>query len=319
MKTTTAHIFLAVSCLAAPGRDKTASADGPRSHQGDEPAAECRPSAQLPIGLARTQTLRLNVTCQATPRHPARPCPVTLRFVDQAGLPVVDASSVPLELRTRIAVRGVASLDLPGHSFVGHALREAVRPVVAFAMDDFLSDRLSMDVELFDTATGRAGIRYVFDGCRTLPFVFVPASQRPPGFAGPVRELSIAPQGITDEETARLNVACNPDGEDSAAPCRVVLRYSPVETAPTLPGGSSAAPLSEREISIPSGEMGSFDVRGDELGATPGQRVMLRPSVVGAPSALGRLVTNFEIFDSATGVASSNNQPQVKRQPTRLR
>jgi hypothetical protein len=174
-----------------------------------------------------------------------------------------------------------------------------------------------MNVEVFDTATGRADIRYAFEPCRTLPFAFVPSAQRPEGLHGIVRELSFAPPGITVDETGRLNVICNPDAASPEASCTVVLRYSPFETATSLHAGP-AAPIAEKELAIPPGGIGSFEVPGKMLGATPGSRAMFRPSVVGSPTTLSRLVTGFEILESATGIAHSLYQPQNKRRPNRL-
>jgi hypothetical protein len=88
------------------------------------------PVGQLPIGLAATQALRLNVTCLATSERPVAPCPATLRFVDDAGLPVaVDASPdpgapchvvlrySPFETATSPPASPIAERDLPvlGH------------------------------------------------------------------------------------------------------------------------------------------------------------------------------------------------------------
>lgn len=310
---------VATICMVAAGW-ATASAESHAGGKSDDPSAECRPLAQLPIGLARSQTMRLNVTCIATPQHPAGSCRVTLGFVDDEGVPVARASSSdPLELTTNIPVRGIASLDLPGHSFVtGPAIRRVVRPVVVFNVKDFLSDRLAMNVEVFDTATGRADIRYAFEPCRTLPFAFVPGSQRPDGFDGFIRELSFAPPGITVDETVSLNVICNPDAVHPQEPCDVVLRYSPFETG-TSRHEAAASPIAEQERSIQPGAIGSFEFPGGMLGAAPGNRAMFRPSVVGSPAVLSRLVTSFEILESATGIAHSLYQPQNKRSPAFLR
>jgi hypothetical protein len=239
-----------------------------------------------------------------------------LRFVDAEGLPVTSGSlSTPLEVTRDLPVRGVAYLDLPGHSFVtGPALRRLVRPVVVFDVKDFLSDRLAMDVEVFETSTGRADIRYAFEPCRTLPFAFVPPSMRPDGRHGLARELSFAPPGIAGDETMSLNVICNTDPARPLEPCNVVLRYSAVEGAAS--GPAAVPPIAEQAISIRPGAIGSFELPGDQLGATLGNRLMLRPSVVGAPGTLSRLVTNFEILESATGIGRSNYQPPNKRSPT---
>jgi hypothetical protein len=310
---------IAAMCIVVAGWAPTAAAESQAHGNPDDPSTECRPIAQLPIGLARSQTMRLNVTCIATPQHPAGSCRVTLAFVDDEGVPVARASSTaPLELTTRVPVRGVASLDLPGHSFVtGPAIRRVVRPVVVFDVKDLLSDRLAMNVEVFDTTTGHADIRYAFEPCRTLPFAFVPSSQRPDGLDGTIRELSFAPPGITVDETVSLNVICNPDAAHPPEPCTVVLRYSPFEAAAS---GHAAAPaIAELELSIQPGAIGSFELPGGMLGAVPGHRAMFRPSVVGSPAALGRLVTSFEILESATGIAHSLYQPPNKRSPIILR
>jgi hypothetical protein len=255
--------------------------------------------------------MRLNVTCLATSERPTAPCPVTLRFVDDAGRRVT-LGSAPLELKARVPVRGVASLDLPGSSFVPPALRRVVRAVVLFDETDFSSDRLAMNVEVFRTATGEADIRYVFEPCRTLPFAFVPSAQRPAGFPGNTSELSFAPPGIAADEEVNLNVICNPDPDHPRRPCHVVIRYSPFETVPLRPR-TLPTPIAERELSIPPGSIGSFAVPGDMFGATPGSRVMFRPSVLGSPEVLERLVTGFEIVDSASGVAHSLYQPPNKQ------
>jgi hypothetical protein len=263
--------------------------------------------------------MRLNVTCVATPEQPSGSCRVTLKFVDAEGVPVLrEGASAPLELTRDVPVRGVASLDLDGRSFVtGPALRRVVRPVVVFDVKDFLSDRLVMNVELFDTGSGRADIRYAFEPCRTLPFALVPAAQRPDRPPSMNRELSFAPPGITGEETVNLNVICNPDPERPRSPCQVVLRYSPYETA-TRGHAAGAVPLAEQELSIQPGAIGSFEVPGFVLGATLG-RLMFRPSVVGSARTLGRLVTGLEILDPATGIARSLYQPPNKRGPIVLR
>ena len=278
-----------------------------------DPSRDCVPIAQLPLGLGQNQTMRLNVTCLATSAQPVARCPVTLRFMDDSGRPV-RIGSAPLELRTTVPVRGVASLDLPGHAFVPPALRRVVRAVVLFDESDFFSDRLAMNVEVFQTATGRADIRYVFEPCRTLPFAFVPSAQRPAGFPGDTGELSFAPPGATTDEDVTLNVICNPDPDHPRAPCHLVLRYSPFESGTGRPR-NAASPIAERTLTIPPGSIGSFVVSGDVLGATPGHRVMFRPSVVGTPEVLGRLVTSFEVFDAATGDAHSLYQPQIKKSP----
>jgi hypothetical protein len=307
---------VAAACLLAIGWAPDASARSRGERRGDDRSAECRPIAQVPLGLTQSQTMRLNVTCFATRQEPAGSCRVTLRFLDDAGDPVASAPA----LTTRIPVRGVASLDLPGHSFVaGPALREVVRPVVEFRVDDFLSDRLAMNVELFDTATERGSIRYAFEPCRTLPLAPVPRSQRPDGFDGLVHELGFAPPGIAEDETVSLNAICNPDPARPHEPCHVVLRYSPYETGSGR-HASPAAPLAEQELSIEPGAIGSFEVPGVLLGATPGSRAMFRPSVVGAPATLRRVVTGFEILDSASGIAQSLYQPpDEKRRPIFLR
>lgn len=311
MRTTIFSALVAAS-LALPGWTATVSAVSlPRL----EPSQQCAPVAQLPIGLAASQTMRLNVTCLASLEHAVASCPVTLRFVDDAGLPVV-VSSVPLELKTEVPVRGLASLDLPGAAFVPPALRRVVRAVVLFDLADFSSDRLAMNVEVFDTVTGRAEIRYAFEPCRTLPFAFLPGAQRPDSFTGVVRELSFAPPGITVDEDVNLNVICNPDADAPQAPCHVVLRYSGFETAKDEP--VPASPIAERELAIPPGAIGSFSFPGDMLGATPGSRAMFRPSVVGTPTTLGRLVTSFEIVEQATGIAHSLYQPPNKQRSTFL-
>ncbi|HVP28470.1 MAG TPA: hypothetical protein VMW35_04835 [Myxococcota bacterium] len=67
-------------------------------------------------------------------------------------------------------------------------------------------------------------MRYAFEPCRTLPHAFVPASQRPDGFDRSSRELGFAPPGISLDESARLNVICNPDAAHPQEPCHVVLR-----------------------------------------------------------------------------------------------
>ena len=236
-----------VLCLLAAGWTPSPSA---ATDNRCDPSRDCIPIATLPLGLAQNQTLRLNVTCLATSERPAASCPVTLRFADDTGRPIA-IGSARVELRTHVPVRGVASLDLPGHSFVPPALRRVVRAIVLFDEADFSSDRLAMNVEVFQTATGRADIRYAFEPCRTLPFAFVPNAQRPAGFPGNTRELSFAPPGITADEDVNLNVICTPDPHDRRAPCHVVLRYSPFETA--VRGRSAAAPIAERELSIPPG------------------------------------------------------------------
>ena len=302
MRTVTVSTFIALCFLALASTAMAAEGKCDSSR-------ECTPIGQLPLGLAQNQTLRLNVTCLATSERPSAACPVTLRFADDRGRPVT-IGSAPVELKTLVPVRGVASLDLPGHSFVPPALRKVVRAIVLFDERDFVSDRLAMNVEVFQTATGRADIRYAFEPCRTLPFAFVPNAQRPAGFPGNTRELSFAPPGITTDEEVNLNVICTPDPDHPRLPCHVVLRYSPFET-----GGvrrNPASPLAERELVIPSGAIGSFAVSGDVVGATPGHRVMFRPSVVGTPESLERLVTGLEILDSATGVAHSLYQPPNK-------
>ena len=298
---------LVAFCLVGAVWTVTAAAESERQC---DPSRDCVPIAQLPLGLAQNQTMRLNVTCLATSEQPVARCPVTLRFVDDRGRPV-KIGSAALEVRTTIPVRGVASLDLPGHSFVPPALRRVVRAVVVFDESDFSSDRLAMNVEVFETAGGRADIRYAFEPCRTLPFAFVPSSQRPAGFPADTRELSFAPPGIATGEDATLNVICNPDPDHPRTPCHVVLRYSAFESATGRPR-NAASPIAERELTIPPGSIGSFAVSGDVLGATPGRRVMFRPSVVGTPEMLGRLVTGFEVFDAATGVAHSLYQPPNK-------
>jgi hypothetical protein len=319
MRTAILSTLVAICTLSA-GWSPAASAGSQADRRSDDPSRECKPIAQLPIGLARSQTLRLNATCIATPEHRIGACPVTLRFVDDEGVPVAGpSSSGPLELTTHIPVRGVASLDLPGQAFVtGPALRKLVRAVVLFDVRDFLSDRLAMNVEVFDSATGRADIRYAFEPCRTLPFAFVPSAQRPDGFDGIVRELSFAPPGITVDETVSLNVICNPDAAHPQEPCRVVLRYSPFETATGRRDGA-ALPIADQELSIQPGGIGSFELPGHMLGAATGQRAMFRPSVVADPGTLGRLVTGLEIVESATGVASSLYQPPNKRRLIFLR
>jgi hypothetical protein len=306
--------ILVMASVVAGGWLATCSAESLAADRPDA-TSECRPIAQLPLGLTQSQTMRLNVSCIATPEQPSGSCRVTLKFVDAEGVPVARPGvSAPLELTRDVPVRGVASLDLDGHSFVtGPALRRVVRPVVGFDVKDFLSDRLVMNVEVFDTASGRADIRYAFEPCRTLPFALVPASQRPDGQRTMNRELSFAPPGITADETVSLSVICNPDPEHPLNPCHVVLRYSPYETATR--GHAGAAPIAEQELSILPGAIGSFEVPGHLLGATAG-RLMFRPSVVGSVRTLGRLVTGFEILDSATGIAHSLYQPPNKRGPT---
>jgi len=318
MRTVILSIF--VVCLLSVGSASIASGGTKVDRKPDVASSECKPIAQLPIGLARTQTLRLNVTCLATPQQRVGSCPVTLRFADADGAPVASpSSSAPLALTTDVPVRGVASLDLPGHSLVADpALREVVRAVVDFDVRDFLSDRLAMNVEVFDTATGRADIRYAFEPCRTLPHAFVPASQRPDGFDRRVRELSFAPPGISVDESATLNVICNPDAAHPQEPCHVVLRYSPFETAASRRDGA-APPIADEELSIQPGAIGSFDLSGHALGAASGERAMFRPSVIADPGTLGRLVTGLEIVDSATGIASSLYQPPNKRRLIFLR
>ena len=314
MRRTIVSTLVAACALLATGSITTAAADPKGSR---DPSRQCVPVAQLPIGLAQTQTMRLNVTCLATSDNPGAACSVTSRFVDDTGAPVTIAGS-PLALTTQIPVRGVASLDLPGQSFVPPALRRVVRAVVLFDLADFSSDRLAMNVEVFDTATGQADIRYAFEPCRTLPFAFVPNAQRPPGLPGGVRELSFAPPGITVEEHATLNVICNPDPQHPGTPCHVVLRYSPFEDATGAPPNPSS-PLAEQELSIPPGAIGSFTVPGALLGATPGTRAMFRPSVVGTAATLERLVTGFEVVESASGIATSLYQPPNKQRPIFLR
>lgn len=299
--------MIAAICMLAAGWVPTVSA------RPDDASTECTPIAEVPIGLAQSQTMRLNVTCIASSQNPSRSCRVTLRFVDAEGVPVAsEGSAGPLELTSEIPVRGIASLDLSGASFVtAPASRRVVRPVVVFDVADFLSDRLAMNVEVFDTATGGAEIRYAFAPCRAIPFAFVPNSQRPEGFNGDIRELSFAPPGITVDETVILNVICNPDSAHPEEPCHVVLRYSPFETASSKPV-DAASPIAEQELSIQPGAIGSFAFPGLMLGATPGSRAMFRPSVVGAPTTLGRLVTSMEVFDPGTGISRSLYQPQSK-------
>jgi hypothetical protein len=315
MVNTTFSVALLTTSVVAGGWVATCSAESLAPVRPDDPASECRPIAQLPIGLAQTQTMRLNVTCVATPEEPFGSCRVTLRFVDAEGVPVARPGvSAPLALTSDVPVRGVASLDLDGHALVtGPALRRVVRPVVEFDVRDFLSDRLVMNVEVFDTASGRADIRYAFEPCRTLPFALVPPWQRPEGQQGMNRELSFAPPGITADETANLNVICNPDPARPQNPCDVALRYSPYETA-TRGHAAGAATIAEQRLTIRPGAIGSFEVPGYVLGASVG-RLMFRPSVVGSARTLGRLVTGFEILDTATGIAHSLYQPPNKRGP----
>jgi hypothetical protein len=177
-----------------------------------------------------------------------------------------------------------------------------------------------MNVEVFDTATGRADIRYAFEACRSLPHAFVPRSQRPPGMAGVVRELSFAPPGITVDETVSLNVACVADPLQPQEACTVVLRYSSFETTIRQRSGDTVDSLiAEQELTIQPGAIGSFEYPGSLLGATPTGHAMFRPSVVGNPAMLRRVITGLEIFDSASGVAQSNYQPPNKRAPFILR
>jgi hypothetical protein len=265
----------------------------------------------------------LNATCIATPEHPFQSCRVTLRFVDADGvvIPNPPPPSPPFELTATIPVRGSAFVDLPGHLFVpGEAARRVVRAVVLGSLRDFESDRLATNVEVFDTATQRADIRYAFEGCRSLPHAFVPWSQRPPGLAGVVRELSFAPPGITVDETVSLNVACVPDPLHPQEVCTVVLRYSSFETiAGPRSGDRIDSLISEQELQVQPGAIGSFEAPGSLLGATAASRAMFRPSVVGNPAMLRRVTTSLEIFDSASGVAQSLYQPPNKRGPFVIR
>ena len=255
--------------------------------------------------------MRLNVACIATPQHPVGYCRVKMGFVDEEGVFLTEGSSFHSdELTTRIPIRGVSSLELQGDRLVtGPAIRKVVRAVVFSNPRDFLADRLAMNVEVFDTVTGRAAVKYAFEPCRVLPFAFVPKSQRPQELTGLVRELNFAPPGIAVDETASLNVVCNPNESHPLEPCDVVLRYSPYELSP----------IAEQAFSIQPGAIGSFVLSGDMLGATPGNRAMIRPSVVATPATLSRLVTGFEILESATGITHSNDQPPTKRRPIFLR
>jgi hypothetical protein len=263
--------------------------------------------------------MRLNVTCIATPEHPVESCPVTLRFFDAEGVLLTnpDPSSPPVQLTATIPVRGSAFVDLAGHSFIADpGTRKVVRPVVVGSSRDFGGDRVAMNIEVFDTATGIADIRYAFEPCRTLPLAFVPRAQRPSGFTGIIRELSFAPPGITVDETVSLNVACVADPLRPKDPCRVVLRYSRFESTTSGRSESGAhSPIAEQELTIQPGAIGSFESPGSLLGATTASRAMFRPSVVGNPTMLRRVITSFEIFDPVSGVAHSLYQPPNKRRP----
>lgn len=275
--------------------------------------ASCRPIAQLPVGVAQSQTIRLNVTCVATDAHREQSCPVTLAFFDENGEPVTAPdTSAPVALTTAIPVRGAAGLELNGHAFGAGGIRRVVRAVVTGLKRDFDDDRVFMNVEVFATATGEADIRYAFQGCRTLPFAFVPPSHYPGELTGELHEMSFAPPGVTTDERASLNVACVADRANSDAPCVVVLRYSRFEDAGSRHDGEGSPVIVERAVTIPPGAIGSFEVPGDVLGAVAGHRAMFRPSVVGDAAMLRRVITGLEIFDPLTGVASSLYQPQIK-------
>lgn len=289
------------------------SAQAPRTALRNDHGAQasCRPIAQLPVGVAQSQTIRLNVTCVATDAHREQSCPVTLAFFDENGEPVTAPdTSAPVALTTAIPVRGAAGLEVNGQLFAAGGIRRVVRAVVTGLKRDFDDDRVFMNVEVFETATGKADIRYAFQGCRTLPFAFVPPSHYPAELAGELHEMSFAPPGVTTDERASLNVACVAERANSDAPCVVVLRYSRFEDASRHDAGHPV--IEERAVTIPPGAIGSFEVPGDVLGATPGHRAMFRPSVVGDAAMLRRVITGLEIFDPLTGVASSLYQPQIK-------
>jgi hypothetical protein len=282
----------------------------------EDSAPACQPTAQLPLGFTRTQTLRLNATCVPTDEHDGNACRVTLRFLDADGVPLVnpDVPGGPAELTIAIPVRGVAAVELPGDVFVGGGLRTVVKAVATATERDFNADRIATNVEVLDTATGRADIRYAFQGCRTLPFAFVPRAQRPAGFHRPVQEMTFAPPGITLDEAVSLNAACAPDASRPHEPCKVVLRYSRFENASGPHAGANPL-IAERALTIQPGAIGSFELPGSALGATAARRAMFRPSVVGHPDVLRRIVTSLEFFDAASGVAHSLYQPQIKIRP----
>jgi hypothetical protein len=108
------------------------------------------------VGVASSQTALLTVvTDRSSPNPP--PIRVRLRFVDEAGSPLLDADGAPIATEVELEPDGVATLEVAGAAIVPDGqLRSAVRAVV----DVDPPARVIPTLELVDAATGRTELLY---------------------------------------------------------------------------------------------------------------------------------------------------------------
>ena len=76
----------------------------------------------------------------------------------------------------------------------------------------------SHDVEVFQTATGRADIRYTFEA---VPFAFVAQCSAPGRIPRKHQGAELRAPGITTDEDVDLNVICTPGRHDPLVQCDI--------------------------------------------------------------------------------------------------